>query len=517
MPTVYTELCIEGGQARRASMYAWLAWTLLVTGCGIHLHHPQDAQMARTAAEAFKDAKLTEALKAESDAASEMLNSEIAAIRRQSTARRDRLISAVIGGTTPDQSWGRIVKYADKRLGELLGPKPPDKDWEGLNEWIAVRDTPRLDTLRTLYMQYEATRTSIDPRIPRIGARIKNNEALTLKEPLKSIYKGYVAALTRYDDETKKANMPPAVGGSVSVIKALRDEQETRLSKANEAAQKAEKDLKDTKDAQEGKTKETKAPGTKADEISKSLKDAADKTDKVKPVLQELLNAASESDLVAVNKRITALEEIREQISGLLRAASDAVAGKELSPGDSEKIKLLESVSAIRTGIDGAAYPRVSDLILESERLRIEIDRLRGLVALEEERRTLFDLQLTALSREIVALRRAKQRAVSVADWNVLALETSLAKQEAAADSLAYLAESWSSGRTPAEEIDFLLCGIDHRAAIENSSAAFMQWSNLIGVPLSQLVAYHESGIKSEDLANLINAAGFSAIAAGVN
>ena len=258
-------------------------------------------------------------------------------------------------------------------------------------------------------------------------------------------------------------------------------------------------------------------PGKKADEISKALKEAADKTDAAKQILQGLLDAASDRGLTGAQEKITAVEEIRKQIAELLPVAADAVAGTKPPPGDSEKIKLLASLTAIRAGIDGAAYPRVSDLILESERLRIELDRLRGLIALEEERKTLLDLQLTALSREIVALRRAKQRAEKARPWGVLALEQNVSRQEAAADALAYTAESWSVGRTPAEEIDFLIFGIDHRAALENSSAAFAQWSNLIGVPLSQLVAYHESGIRSEDSANLINAAGLSAIAAGVH
>ena len=200
----------------------------------------------------------------------------------------------------------------------------------------------------------------------------------------------------------------------------------------------------------------------------------------------------------------------------MLPAAADAIAGKNPPAGDSETIKLLASLTAIRAGLDGAAYPRVSDLILESERLRIELNRLKGVIALEEERKTLLDFYLTALSREILALRFARRRAEAAQPWGILAKESDATKQELAADALAYLAESWSIGRTPAEEIDFLIFGIDHRAALENSSAALAQWSNLIGVPLSQLVAYHESGIKSEDLANLINAAGLSAIAAGV-
>lgn len=494
---------------------------ILVAGCGIHLHRPQDAQAARTAATAFKDAKLTDALKAEFDAAEEMLNDEIAAIRRQSNARRDRLISATIGGTTPEHSWGRIVDYADRRLEALLGRQPAGGDWPGLTDWITARENTyqRFDTVRQAYLVYEQQRmrTPTAPRIARIGARLSKNEESALKEPIKTAYGLYIKALDKYDDETKTANKPPSGNGIVGATATARDDQEKKLREASTAAKKAKDDLELVKKERENKIAEASAPGKKADEISKALKEAADKTDAARRILQGLLDPASDRGLTGAQEKITAIEEIRQQIAELLSVAADALAGKKPPPGDSEKIKLLASLTAIRAGIDGAAYPRVSDLILESERLRIELDRLRGLIALEEERKTLFDLQLTALSREIVALRRAKQRTEKARPWGVLALEREASKQEAAADALAYLAESWSVGRTPAEEIDFLIFGIDHRAALENSSAAFAQWTNLIGVPLSQLVAYHESGIRSEDLANLINAAGLSAIAAGVH
>jgi hypothetical protein len=221
---------------------------------------------------------------------------------------------------------------------------------------------------------------------------------------------------------------------------------------------------------------------------------------------------------IGIQKKIAAMEKIQKEISKLVPAAADAIAGNKPNPDEGENIKLLASLTAIRAGVDGAEYPRVSDLILESERLRIELDRLRGLMALEEQRKTLFELQLTAFSREISALRRAEDRVVKKANPTAaLALEKDLSNQEYGVEALTNIAESWSVGRTPAEEIDFLICGIDQREALENSSAAFAQWSNLISVPLSQLVAYHESGIKSEDLAILVNAAGLSAIAVGVN
>ena len=79
----------------------------------------------------------------------------------------------------------------------------------------------------------------------------------------------------------------------------------------------------------------------------------------------------------------------------------------------------------------------------------------------------LLDVQLIALSREIVALRRVTGLAKKAEPWGILATEQSAAKQEAAVNVLAYLAESWIGGRTPAEEIDFLMCGIDHRSALE--------------------------------------------------
>ena len=496
-----------------------VGWSDCHTGCGVHLHRPEDAQLARSASAAFKDAKLSDALKAEFDAAVETLNAETGAIRRHSDARRDQLLSAIIGGPGADQSWRRIVNYADRRLEDLLGPKPQGSNWPGLDNWLKARENTdqRFNTVRQAHLTYEALRMAADPRIARIGARLSMNEESELKEPLKTTYTQYIKALTEFEAETRIANTPPSVRGIVGATTASRDEQEKRLREATEAAKRAKADLELAKTEREKRIAEAMAPGKRADEISKALKEAAEKTDEAKNILKGLLQATSDRSLADTDKKITAIEEIREQIAELLPAVADAIAGKKPAPGDSEKIKLLASVTAIRAGLDGATYPRVSDLILESERLRIELDRLRGLIALEEERKTLLDLQLTALSREIFALRRAADRVETAKPSGALAAEQDGSTQEAAADALAYIGESWSIGRTPAEEIDFLIFGIDHRAALENSSAAFAQWSNLIGVPLSQLVAYHESGIKSEDLANLINTAGFSAIAAGVH
>ena len=205
---VHEVLAAQGVRVRTRCRitFVLMVAVIFVTGCGVHLHRPEDAQLARTASTAFKDAKLPDAVKAEFDAAVEMLNDEIAVVRRQSNARRDRLISAIIGGTTQEDSWNRIVDYADRRLVVLLGPQPAGGDWPGLTDWIAARENTyhRFDTVRQAYLVYEQRRTPTDPRIARIGARLSNNKESALQGSIKTIYRQYTEALTKYDAETKE-------------------------------------------------------------------------------------------------------------------------------------------------------------------------------------------------------------------------------------------------------------------------------------------------------------------------
>lgn len=491
-------------------LYVVLIMNFLLSGCGAHLHRPDDALLARTALIAFKDAKLEDSIKMELIAASEILNSEIAAIRRQSNARRDRILSAVIGGKKSGDSWNHLTNYTDKRLEDLLGAEIQSDD---LDIWLAAQNDTgqRFETVRQFYLQYDQNRKHEDPRIIRIGALLSAQDTSKLQDPLKTIYSAYLESLDKYNTTRRNAITPPTTQGIIGGIISSRNAQEKKLTDASDAARIVKTELDKIKKERDDKITESQTLGKKADEISKALKETTNKTSKLILMLESLLSITANDGLPGVQKKIIALEEIREQVTEILPRVADAVAGQTPPAGDSEKIKILESITAIRKGIDGIAYPRISDLILESERLRIELERLRGLMALEEERRIILNLQLTAFSREINSLRYAKKR-IEYAK----AAKTEAEMKALTVESFIYLAESWSNGRTSAEEIDFLIAGIDHRAALRNSTTAFEQWSNLIGVPLSQLVAYHESGIRSEDLANLISAAGFSAIAPGL-
>lgn len=484
-------------QAHPYRFYMLLTLSFLLAGCGVHLHRPDDAQLARTALTTFKDVKLEDSIKNESIAASEILSSEIAAIRHQSSARRDKLLSIVIGEKNNTESRNRLTKYVDDRLEDLLGK---GFDNNALSSWLAAQKDiePQYDTVRQFYLTYGQQRRHDDPKIIRIGTLLSEQDAGKLQEPLKTIYANYIESLNKYNKTAKKVLTVPVTDGIVGEINTSLNTQEKKLEAASDIAKIEKAKLDRIKKERDDKIAESQALGKKADEISEALKEASNKTNEIISQLTKLLDSTNKNDLSGTQKKIIALEEIREKITGILPSVADAVAGQPPSSEDREKIKILESITAIRKGIDGIAYPKISDLILESGRLRIELERLRGIVELEEERKAILKLQLTYLSQEIALLNNAKKKGNSIAE------------------SLAYLAESWSIGRTPAEEIDYLIIGIDHRVALRNSTAAFEQWSNLILVPFSQLVAYHESGIRSEDLANLISAAGFSAIAPGL-
>lgn len=514
--------------------YACLALLLPISlgGCGAHFHRQEDAKVAQSAVDAFKDAKLTETVAAEFSAAAEILTQEIAAIRRQSNARRDQWLAAFIGGQTKDKSWDGLSKYISNRIKELAGEKA---DQGPLKSQITVLlASPKMiyqayDDLRGTYLSYHTTRAKIvpqkDPIIPRIGAKLADDETANLSPPLKQSYSDYKRDLDKYEAAVKSGSPPPAIQGLIGETLSSQIAQAEALKQVGTAAAETQKKFDNLQKARDATIADTTAPGKTADEIRQGLQDSVAKEKEVWTYLQQITSVPSQAGLPDIQKRVTGLQAIRKEITDVLQSSSDALkkkvptndALKEKVPteGDTVKIRLLASVSAIRHGLDQATYPKVSDLLLESERLRIDIQRLQGVIALEQERKTVLDLKLAALVRELAALRLAQGRVRQAGGTKAIAKEVGVTA-ERAFDALAYVAESWTAGRTPAEETDFLLAGIDHRAALENSSAAFAQWANLIGVPLSQLLAYHQSGIKAEDLANLISAAGLTAIAGGV-
>ena len=226
-----------------------------------------------------------------------------------------------------------------------------------------------------------------------------------------------------------------------------------------------------------------------------------------------------------------------------------------------------------RTGFEvmnDAQAPRTSALLLESEQLRIQLEDARRRLANAKARQTLVLDQLKLATRQLALLVRALKAAetaetaakdadksaaeaaakaaeiaaeIAVADPNdkaaadaakvaaeaadkaavgthsvraVLVNETSVDAQDVTR-SLLLLSESWVAGEIPRAEARWRDIALRHDGALDASETALAAWNNLIGVPLEQLVAVHSAGITSEQIAALINAAGFTAVSISVD
>jgi hypothetical protein len=64
----------------------------------------------------------------------------------------------------------------------------------------------------------------------------------------------------------------------------------------------------------------------------------------------------------------------------------------------------------------------------------------------------------------------------------------------------------------------FRLIDVTHREALAGRASALKEWDNLVAVPVSQLDAYYQAGLKPAEIADLlVKALGFTAIAVGVS
>lgn len=77
--------------------------------------------------------------------------------------------------------------------------------------------------------------------------------------------------------------------------------------------------------------------------------------------------------------------------------------------------------------------------------------------------------------------------------------------------------ESISVEKRQEEEKELAMISLDHEEALDSTEFALGLWKEMISAPLEQLVNYHASGITSDDISKLLQAASLAGIAVGVN
>ena len=79
-------------------------------------------------------------------------------------------------------------------------------------------------------------------------------------------------------------------------------------------------------------------------------------------------------------------------------------------------------------------------------------------------------------------------------------------------EALARYSHSWSGPRAQLAELDYRLIGERHASALSTSEASLAQFHNLIGLSIDQLTTLDGGGIRPEEIAELLQAAGVAAV-----
>jgi hypothetical protein len=489
------------------------------TACtATHLYDGGNHDLALQARDAFAKADLAGSVQGEFALLEEMLAREIEIVGRHTLARRDSHLVAIIGATDAEHSWRFLEDAIAARLGDLAGRDEARS--AALREAISLLPVyrARVEEHRLLY---DAARRTGDPSVScplpsSFDATRISPEARPFFDLFRKACGKLEAARRTLHDFDVEGSLFGEVNRDLVAAADL-----TRV--AGEQAALVRRAHAELREKIEARTMED-PPIDVTSEVGKA-REALDER------LSQLISAGEK--LAGALERL-GLGDLRLDLLGYV-VDGDGDPPEGLPDGVRLRLEMVRALPAIATELrSGLRYPRVSSLLLEAERLRLSIEHLRSRLAragrrvdlLRRKREAMAD-ELAELTRARSALREIKKALGHPPDepWPAAVETASLFETYRSEDGirrhvgellLAY-ADSFSLGRLPQEEVDYLLIGLTHEAALDGSATAVAQWENLIRVPLAQLVALHASGITPEQISNLIQAAGFTAVGIGVN
>lgn len=502
--------------SNRAIWRLGLGLSLLVSGCaGVHLHNEANYQVATKAQTAFDDAKLASSLAEERSRLAQILQRELAAVRRQTLATRDAHLLAILVGDNRNASWGEFDRTVQGRLEELLGA---DTSVFPKLDNALTRLKSAQERLRDAEFAYRTLRPGPgDPALtcppPTPGS---SGPPKLSSERLQAIYDAYSVECAEIT--TQKTIISPA-GATGSKWQKLALELADADAQQRATTKKVEQTKKDYEKAKKDHEAAIKAADASAIQAAATV---------LKSKLDELGLLGAAGQIAALQQQVAAIDGVLDALT------KDVDSSKPASdPSQQTYLRIASFLPSLEKRI-GAAYnyPTVVPLLLAAEHLRLQLAAAQQTLATQTTRLNLLRKKLDAMAAEMSLLNTAsrwmtgvdtladqktkhpcKRTAALVVDYGGWAPNC----QEQVVAALLLYADAWTVGRLPQHEVDHLLIGLRHAASVDASENALLQWQNMIGVPLSQLVAFHKGGITSEDLANLINAIGLGGIAVGVN
>lgn len=495
-------ICVVIGTS--ASLAASLA------GCGAHLYDEQSHNVAKDAKAAIGKADYATVIATERQNLDDLLAAEIQ-LSDQAVDLRRRLILAHLmtsgdGVATDAQFKQKLAAAIDKRFLELgITGEVSDEDlaWLGtLDSRLATYDELLNDTIETYFLEFGFPPPPCTPRL--LG--------LTFEDYLKTL------------SDARRAE----IGAAAGVGPLLFEQYQKDCRNFTEGLD----GLGEVKGLKEGIILTNWQELVTAKLQRAGLQSNAARAAKEFAAAEEALKAALAIDpkpsellqpkLEAVRKAFDALMEgagflgadigsnemIAEIDAVLAGIGKDPESEGEENPETNSAVAMLAALPTFADRIaeigDLLESPPVASLIIEKQRLKLlkqqalrEADRL-------EQRIGFLQLRVDAAIGEVRSLIEARN-AVRKDGRRQLLL------------AVGWYLSTFTLYQTAQEQLDYRLIGLDHQIAVDRSEDALALWYVLIQQPADQLVAYFDSGIRREEIIQLLQALGIVAGGVGLN
>jgi hypothetical protein len=514
----------------------------LLAGCGLHLHRPGDEKQARAASDGFKSLKLDAAITTARANADALMAAELDTRRKvgEMLVRRDLLSVLALDPPETDlelpRGWPKLVKETDDVLARygIVAGTPPKFTKDGQRELLLI--TRRFEHADNLVLELRVYDSLVTTYTRRDKAKMLSTEC-----PPKDLPATKPPALDDGAWNYYQANIVPAcarVEKTRATLKSLEnvlrrdpayreiDDDIARLEQsvrdneaaAKKAAEQYEKAKKQLADAEDHLAKETAAK----DKDAKRIEDAKDGVKKAVTGLNGALDAAKSFPLLEAAVKSDLLAEIVTNAKFLSGDKTTAAHQKT-----KKFVAALDRYPDIAARLRAARDPGVNVFLLELALQRLEYQKLateqaasRELLTILKAKRETHIEAVTAWARVKALIARPEKdfpRAVQdrlarerVA--TVLSDDPPVVKQAVVNYAAAKLLED---AELPA--FDIRLADRYYRLSLDFSETALQARNDLIRAPLQEITAYHEGGIRSDEVAALLHAIGLGAVGVGVN
>ncbi|WP_193180131.1 hypothetical protein [Nisaea sediminum] len=380
-------------------------------------------------------------------------------------------------------------------------------------EWEALAEVSNLDTVKSGDISEANARIESTKTLLKVQSGIAKAAADELKKR-KAHYECLLkAAETSSGLETEIAN-------AQSLIAAFMDFLE---GKPLPEEKKAETDKEEAdKEKEESKAPKCEKPDLALPTLEKLAEKAGIDTGTLNDA-RKGLDGVLEFAAIKDDAFKTAISEFR---SGTALELFEAIADPSKTPDDKNAKILLTVFRAVMKIQEIAAESDPAsnaDIALVSYAYQqFKADTAKFSETALKKLLALYNLRRDALVREVVHLKRAKELLAKIPEeaGNYDALVTKSPNSTSARNAvygLTELKESWDVGRLPDQLSRYRELQIVRERNLELDGAAFAARVDLLRPIVSQLKVYGESGIKTADIARLVQAVGLIVTAYGVN